>query len=88
MRIIRLIEFLVQGVTIPADYFGGGGPATQKMIIERETNFECKKRLAKIISGIAEEDSANKAGKMMIDGIVSGCCDAYGTESCPLPRRS
>jgi len=88
MRIIRLIEFLVQGVTIPADYFGGGGPATQKMIIERETNFEYKKRLAKIIAGITEEDSENKAGKMMIDGVVAGCCDAYGTESCPLTQRS
>lgn len=87
MRIIRLIEFLVHGVTIPADYFGGGGPATQRMVIERETNFEYKKRLAKIVAGIAEEESQNKAGKMAIDGVVSGCCDAYGSESCPLTPR-
>ncbi len=86
MRIIRLIEFLVQGVTIPADYFGGGGPATQKMVIERETDFEYKKHLAKIVAGITAEGNLYKAGKMMIDGVVAGCCEAYGSERCPLTQ--
>ncbi len=45
------------------------------------------KQLAKTIAGIDEEGSQNKAGKMIIDGVVSGCCEAYGSESCPLPNR-
>ncbi|MBC7344066.1 MAG: hypothetical protein H5U03_01290 [Clostridia bacterium] len=54
MRIVRLIENITQGVTLPADLFGGGGPQTQKIIIEAEANFEYKKRLAERVAGIDE----------------------------------
>jgi 4-hydroxybutyryl-CoA dehydratase/vinylacetyl-CoA-Delta-isomerase len=54
MRIVRLIENITMGVTLPADLFGGGGPQTQKMVIEREANFEHKKRLARAVAEIDE----------------------------------
>ncbi len=52
MKIVRLIENITQGVTLPADLFGGGGPQTQKIVIESEANFEYKKNLAKKVAQI------------------------------------
>lgn len=54
MRLVRLIENITLGVTLPADLFGGGGPQTQKIVIEAETNWEHKKRAACALAEITE----------------------------------
>ncbi|NHM25769.1 4-hydroxybutyryl-CoA dehydratase [Desulfofundulus sp. TPOSR] len=54
MRLVRLIENITLGVTLPADLFGGGGPQTQKIVIEAETNWEHKKRMACEVAGITK----------------------------------
>ncbi|MCX8172311.1 MAG: 4-hydroxyphenylacetate 3-hydroxylase family protein [Archaeoglobaceae archaeon] len=56
MRMIRLVENLSIGAELPESMHGAGSPQAQKIMIARRSNLEMKKELAKIISGIKEDE--------------------------------
>ncbi|MHA1579244.1 MAG: 4-hydroxyphenylacetate 3-hydroxylase family protein [Candidatus Freyarchaeota archaeon] len=60
LRILRLIENISMGLGAVSyrteSMHGAGSPQSQRIMIEREVDIESKKRLAKIIAGIEEED--------------------------------
>ncbi len=81
MKVVRLVEFMTQGVTLPADYFGGGGPQTQRIAIEYATDFRRKAELAKMVAGVSD---APPEGEL---NLAHGCCAAFGSEICPMSQR-
>ena len=60
LRMLRLIENISMGLGAVSyrteSMHGAGSPQSQRIMIEREVDIESKKRLAKIIAGIEEED--------------------------------
>ncbi len=56
MRMMRLIENIAVGAGLPESLHGAGSPGAQKVMIERRSNLEEKKKLAEIIAGIKEDE--------------------------------
>ncbi len=55
LRVVRFIQGFVGGSVAGALHHSGGPMQNQKIIIQRETNFEEKKKLVKILTGIEKE---------------------------------
>ena len=55
MRLIRLLEGMTCGTALVESMHGAGSPQAQRIMIERQANFERKKRLAQKLAKIGEQ---------------------------------
>jgi 4-hydroxybutyryl-CoA dehydratase/vinylacetyl-CoA-Delta-isomerase len=55
LRLIRLLEGMTCGTALVESMHGAGSPQAQRIMIERQANFERKKRLAEKLAKIGEQ---------------------------------
>jgi 4-hydroxybutyryl-CoA dehydratase/vinylacetyl-CoA-Delta-isomerase len=55
LRLLRLIEGMTCGTALVESMHGAGSPQAQRIMIERQANFERKKRLAEKLAKIGEQ---------------------------------
>jgi 4-hydroxybutyryl-CoA dehydratase/vinylacetyl-CoA-Delta-isomerase len=55
LRLVRLIEGMTCGTALVESMHGAGSPQAQRIMIERQANFERKKRLAEKLAKIGEQ---------------------------------
>jgi len=55
IRLIRLLEAMTCGTALVESMHGAGSPQAQRIMIERQANFERKKRLAEKLAKIGEQ---------------------------------
>jgi len=55
MRLIRLLEAMTCGTALVESMHGAGSPQAQRIMIQRQANFERKKRLAERLAKIGEQ---------------------------------
>jgi 4-hydroxybutyryl-CoA dehydratase/vinylacetyl-CoA-Delta-isomerase len=55
LRLIRLLEGMTCGTALVESMHGAGSPQAQRIMIERQANFERKKRLAQKLAKIGEQ---------------------------------
>lgn len=56
VRIARLVENMTGGTALAESMHGAGSPQTQRVMIMRQSNMEHKKRLARKLAGIPEQE--------------------------------
>jgi 4-hydroxybutyryl-CoA dehydratase/vinylacetyl-CoA-Delta-isomerase len=64
VRILRLLENMTGGTTLVESMHGAGSPQAQKVMILRQGNLEYKKKLAKTLSGVQEDELISSIRKM------------------------
>jgi 4-hydroxybutyryl-CoA dehydratase/vinylacetyl-CoA-Delta-isomerase len=55
LRLLRLIEGMTCGTALVESMHGAGSPQAQRIMIERQANFERKKKLAEKLARIGEQ---------------------------------
>jgi 4-hydroxybutyryl-CoA dehydratase/vinylacetyl-CoA-Delta-isomerase len=55
LRLVRLLEGMTCGTALVESMHGAGSPQAQRIMIERQANFERKKRLAEKLAKIGEQ---------------------------------
>jgi 4-hydroxybutyryl-CoA dehydratase/vinylacetyl-CoA-Delta-isomerase len=55
LRLVRLLEAMTCGTALVESMHGAGSPQAQRIMIERQANFERKKRLAEKLAKIGEQ---------------------------------
>jgi 4-hydroxybutyryl-CoA dehydratase/vinylacetyl-CoA-Delta-isomerase len=56
LRLVRLLEAMTCGTALVESMHGAGSPQAQRIMIQRQANFESKKILAKRLAKVADQD--------------------------------
>ena len=59
-RMLRLLENMTGGTALVESMHGAGSPQAQRVMLTRQANLERKKKLARHLAGIAEEQKEKK----------------------------
>jgi len=54
LRLVRLLEAMTCGTALVESMHGAGSPQAQRIMIQRQANFENKKRLANRLANIGD----------------------------------